>query len=124
MQLVGRAGIGPGASERFEAFLADFLQGIENNEFTPDDFERIRQSLLNNLENTPGNLVETAQLLKTLAFGYDGDFNWMDKRTQGFKDLSYAEFLEISKQFLDKHNQRLAILVRGASSQDTPLQAS
>jgi insulysin len=104
---------------RFELFIESFLQEMEKSELTPEYFEQIRQSLLNTLENTPQNLVETGQLLKTLAFKYDGDFEWMAKRIQSLKELTYEEFVDIAREFLGKQNKRrLAILVRGKSNHE------
>ncbi len=102
---------------RFELFIESFLAEMEENELTADQFESIRQSLLNSLENFPQNLTDTGYLLKTLAFQYEGDFDRMDKRIQGFKDLTYEEFLQIAREFLGKDNkQRLAILLEGNTS--------
>ena len=104
---------------RFELFIEDFLQEMAKNELTEERFEHIRDSLLNTLENPPQNFLEAGQLLKTLAFTYKGDFEWMTKRIQGFKDLSYEEFLEIARQFLGKQNKRrLAVLMRGSADTD------
>lgn len=104
---------------RFELFIENYLEDIGKNELTKEQFENIRQALLVDLENSPQNFVDTGHMLKTLAFKYGGDFERMDSRIQGFKDLNYEEFLEITKQFLGKSNkQRLAILIRGATDQD------
>lgn len=83
------------------------------------DLKSIRQALLNTLENTPQNLAETGHLLRTLAFECKEDFDWISKRIQGFKELTYEEFLDMARQFLGKQNkQRLAILVRGNANKD------
>ena len=104
---------------RFELFIEGFLEDMENNELTKEHFEKIRQSLLISLENSPQNLIETGHLLKTLAFKYEGDFDWMDKRIQGFKELTYEDFLGIARQFLGKQNKRrLAVLIRGTVDKD------
>ena len=104
---------------RFELFIEGFLEDMENNELTKEHFEKIRQSLLISLENSPQNLIETGHLLKTLAFKYEGDFDWMDKRIQGFKELTYEDFLGIARQFLGKQNKRrLAVLIRGTTDKD------
>lgn len=104
---------------RFELFIEGFLQEVESHEVTREHFESIRQSLVNTLENTPQNLAETGYLLKNLALEDEGDFDWMSKRIQGLKDLTYEEFLEMTKKFLGKDNKRrLAILVRGTADKD------
>jgi insulysin len=104
---------------RFELFIESFLEDMEKNELTQEHFEQIQQSLLNSLENLPQNLVDTGHLLKALAFNYEGDFDWINKRIQGLKELTYEEFLEISRQFLGKQNKRrLAVLIRGTADKD------
>ena len=53
-------------------------------------------------------------LLRTLAFDYEADFDWMSKRLQGFEELTYEEFLSISRSAIGRNNkQRLAILMKG-----------
>lgn len=104
---------------RFELFIEGFLQEMENHELKREHFENIRQSLVKTVENTPQNLAETGQLLKTLAFKYEGDFDWRSKRIQGLKELTYEECLEMARQFLGKENKRrLAILVRGTANKN------
>ncbi len=103
---------------RFELFIEDFLQEMSKQELTEERFELMRDALLNTLENPPQNFLEAGQLLKTLAFTYR-DFEWMTKRIQGFKELTYDEFLEFARQFLGKQNKRrLAILMRGSTDKD------
>lgn len=104
---------------RFELFIENFLQDMEKSELTREEFENIRHSLLNTLKNTPQNLMETGHLLKKLAFKCHGDFDWVSKRIQGLKELTYEELLEMARQFLGKQNKRrLAILARGISNKD------
>lgn len=104
---------------RFELFIESFLQEMEKNGLTKEQFEAIRHSLINSLENSPQNLSDTGYLIKTLAFKYEGDFDWMNKRIQGFKDLTYEELLNMAREFLGKQNKRrLAILIRGTEDSD------
>lgn len=99
---------------RFELFIEKFLQEMSKEELNEEKFEIIRKSLLINLEEPPQSLSEMGNLLKILAFKYEGDFDWISKRIQGFKELKYEDFLEIATQFLGKSNKRrLAILVEG-----------
>ena len=79
---------------------------MQTNSLTKETFESIRHSLIHSLEHTPQNLAETGPLLKQLAFNYDGDFNWMSKRLEGFQDLTYEEFLELADQILGKQNRK------------------
>ncbi len=62
----------------------------------------------------PENLAGMAQRLSTLAFDYDGDFQWIEKRIEAFKNLSYEYVTDISKAFLSRSNlRRLAVLMEG-----------
>ncbi len=113
---------------RVELFIEEFLEEMPITTLTAENFESIRHSLINALENSTQNLFETGSLLNTLAFQYEGDFDWLAKRIQGFKELTYEEFLKIAMHSLGKQNKRrLAILVRGISQNDfhyVPLQES
>ncbi len=98
---------------RFELFIEGFLQELDDH-LSEARFELIKSSLIESLMNTPQNLTEAGLLLNRLAFKNDADFNWMDKRIQGFKDLTYQEFAIFANQFLSKKNKRrLGILAKG-----------
>ena len=57
-------------------------------------------------------------LLHTIAFQYDGDFEWMEKRIKAFEELTYEEFTANAQEFLGKENtRRMAICVNGATCQ-------
>ncbi len=98
---------------RFEIFLDDYYEEIES--YIPENrFENIKENLITNLETPPNNLEEMTSRLNTLAFDYDGDFQWMLKRIEGLKELSYKDFISLSKEFLSKENKRrLAVLYQG-----------
>ncbi|MBA2369105.1 MAG: insulinase family protein [Candidatus Protochlamydia sp.] len=102
---------------RFELFIESFLREMSANDLSREKFEVIRAALLEKIKKAPQNLYDMGELLKRLAFKYDGDFDWIDKRIQGFIDLNYEEFLEIAVQFLGKENKkRVAIMIKGDSS--------
>ncbi len=104
---------------RFELFIEEFLQEMSKTDLTQERFEIIRQSLLTTIEQPPQNLIDMGTLLETLAFKYEGDFDWMNKRMAGFRELTYENFLEIAAQSLGKINKRrLAILIRGSSPEN------
>lgn len=66
------------------------------------------------LSNPVENLSKMGNLLHLLAFKYEGDFQWLDKRITSFQELTYSEFVAYAKQFLGKTNaKRLAICVNG-----------
>lgn len=102
---------------RFELFIEDYLQEMGKAELLNDRFETIREALLEKIKQPPQNLIEMGELLKTLAFKYEGDFNWITKRIQSFQELTYENFLEFAVQFLGKENKkRIAILAKGATA--------
>lgn len=105
---------------RFELFIESFLQEMSKTELTKERFELYKQELINNLKQHPHqSLTDMGDLLKTLVFKYEGDFEWINKRIQGFKDLTYEDFSEIASQFLGKSNKRrLAVLIQGAVAQE------
>lgn len=99
---------------RFELFIEGYLQEIGKSELTEEQFHLIKHVLLTKLTQPQLNMKDMGDLLKTLAFKYDGDFNWLDKRIEGLKDLSYFEFVTYSKEVMGRSNkQRLAVLLKG-----------
>ncbi len=103
---------------RFELFIETFLKEMPQ-EVTEENFLQIRNNLLQNLEDSAQNMAEMGYLLQNLAFKYHGDFEWLAKRKEGFKTLTYEEFLATAKNFLGKQNkQRMAVLLRGNSKKD------
>ncbi len=102
---------------RFELFLETFLEDFSSI-ISPERFETIRQSQINSLKTRFRNLREKMALWDMLAFEYDGNFAFVDKRIQGLEELTYDEFASLSKQFLERNNRkRLAILCEGKLSQ-------
>lgn len=98
---------------RFELVLEDFLKSIETD-FSEERFENIRSALMNKLEKPPENIYAMGALLYTLAFKYDGDFKWIDKRIGGFKKANYKDFLDFAHKYYGRENRkRLAILLNG-----------
>ena len=54
------------------------------------------------------------ELLNILAFKYNGDFDWINKRIDALKQLQYAEFAAYAKQALGRQNKRrLGVLLEG-----------
>lgn len=95
---------------RFELFIEDFLQ----TGLSQEQFNIIRESLLAAQEQPPQNILDMGTLLKTLAFKYEGDFDWISKRIKGFKELTFEEFQSISQELMGKENKRrLAVLIEG-----------
>lgn len=108
---------------RFELFIEGFLQELTKAEVTQDRFDNIKKSLLSILQQPPKNVSEMGEVLNRIAFTYNGDFDWISKRIQGFQELTYEEFLESVQQVMGKQNkQRLAILLKGNIPEETALQ--
>lgn len=104
---------------RFELFLETFLQEFSSSTFPKERFEIIKKALMTELKQPRKSLQEMGGLLQTLAFEYDGDFDWIDKRIQGFEELDYEEFSQLSNSYIGRSNkQRLAILMKGDLPQD------
>lgn len=104
---------------RFELFLEDFNKNFVEK-ISLERFDTIRQMLIKTLEMPPENLAGMAQRLSTLAFDYDGDFQWIEKRIEAFKNLSYEYVTATSKEFLSRGNlRRLAVLMEGQLSAKT-----
>lgn len=104
---------------RFELFLESSLQNLSEKVIPKERFDSIRAALIYQLKHPAETMSKMGSLLHAIAFQYDGDFSWLDKRIKGLEELSYEEFVSLSKEFLGKENKRrLAICVSG----DTPNQ--
>lgn len=98
---------------RFELFIENYLQEI-NIEMPEQRFDLIKSALINILEQPPKDVSAMGDLLQTLAFERDGDFDWITKRIIGLKELTYNEFLNQTMATMGKYNKkRLAILLNG-----------
>ena len=98
---------------RFELFLEGFSRHIDKK-IPEERFETLKVSLIKELEMPPETLSGKASEFYTLAFDYDADFDWVHKRVEAVKKLSYHDFLAISKTFLSRSNlKRLAVLMEG-----------
>jgi len=104
---------------RFEEFIEGYLQEIKIGSLSEGSFNVIKQALLITLQQPPKNLVEMSELLNKLAFEYNADFDWIDKRVQGMNELTYAEFLTFVYEILGHQNKRrVAVLMRGEAPDD------
>lgn len=97
---------------RFELFLEGYDKNL--SQLIPEGrFESIRANLITLLQMPPENMPGMTTRLNQLAFEYD-DFDWINKRIQSLKELSYKRFSEVSHQFLSRNNpRRLAVLMEG-----------
>lgn len=98
---------------RFELFLEDFSHNIRDK-ISTERFDTIRSMLIQTLEMPPENLQGMAMRLNALAFRYDGDFQWIEKRIDALKNLSYDALLKTSSEVLSRNNlRRIAVLMEG-----------
>lgn len=100
---------------RFELFLESNLQHLSESVIPESRFESIRSALIHKLEHPAENLAKMGQVLHILAFDYDGDFEWLQKRKEGMQELTYTEFTAFAQECFGKENvKRLAVCVEGA----------
>ncbi len=98
---------------RFELFLEDFLKNFET-QIPLDRFENLKKMLVVSLQMPPENLQKMGERLYTLAFDYEGDFDWYPKRIASVSALTYQQLRTAATQFLSReNNKRLAILFEG-----------
>lgn len=107
---------------RFELFIENFLQEIENS-ISEQRFNKIKEALLITLRQAPKNISEMGNLLHKLAFKFEGDFNWIEKRIKGLEALSYSDFIILARKSLGKQNKRrLGIVLNGIIPMDNTIQ--
>lgn len=110
---------------RFDLFIEEFIQEMTREDLTAERYEVIRSALLTTLKQPENNLDGLGAILNTLAFKYEGDFDWINKRIEAFETLSYPEFIEEAQHYMGRQNrQRFAILVEGLSPQGSVFQFS
>ncbi len=98
---------------RFELFIEDFSRHI-NKKIPEERFETLKVSLIRELQMPPETLPGKASELYNLAYEYDADFDWIQKRIEAVKKLTYTDFIATSKTFLSRNNlKRLAVLMEG-----------
>ncbi len=103
---------------RFELILENFQKSFEDC-LSEERFETIRSMLVKTLEIPPENLQGMANLLHTLAFEYDADFLFVQKRIDALKSLTYEQVKAFTMQNLSRKNhKRLASLVEGVIAND------
>jgi insulysin len=98
---------------RFELFLEDFNHNI-HQKISQERFDTLRSMGIKTLERPPESLEGMGLRLNTLAFKHDGDFQWIEKRVEALKNLSYETFVQTTHEFLSRNNlRRLAVLMEG-----------
>lgn len=104
---------------RVEIFLEEFAQEIGKTEIDNETFQTLKTALKQNLKSSFNNTRTMGELIALLAFKYNADFDWMNKRLKGFDSLSYAEFKNIAEILIGRYNKRrVAILMKGSIPED------
>ena len=75
---------------RFELFLEDFVKNFPER-LPQERFENIQNMLVTTLKMPPEKSSWMARRLFTLAFDYQGDFNWIEQRIASIESLTYQE---------------------------------
>lgn len=102
---------------RFDLFLETFDKNFTHN-IPEGHFESLRANLITLLKMPPENMPAQAALLDTLAFEYH-DLDWIHKRIESVKALSYDAFCKEGRALLSRSNpRRLAVLMEGVLPQE------
>lgn len=97
---------------RFDLFLESFDKNFTHH-ISEGHFESLRANLITLLKMPPENMTSQATLLDTLAFEHH-DLDWIHKRIESVKELSYDTFCKEGRALLSRSNpRRLAILIEG-----------
>jgi len=103
---------------RFELFLEEFSRHTEEK-ISLERFKTIQQALITTLQMPPENVQLMGARLNLLAFEYDGDFAWIQKRIKALESLRYEDLLKASSELLSRSNgRRLAILMEGTPGKE------
>jgi insulysin len=98
---------------RSEAFIEKFLRNIDSEEIS-NRFNVVKTAQIALLEKPKDNLKTLGEELSLLAFEYNGDFNWMEKRVNALKKLDLQSFKNIAPTLLGKQSPRkIGFLVDG-----------
>lgn len=98
---------------RFELFLERYVQELRTD-MPEERFNVIRNARAENLRQSLKSTRILAEYLNMIAFKYDADFDWLDKRLEGFAQLTYEEFIQYTTELIGKDNKRrFALLLRG-----------
>ena len=99
---------------RFEQFIEGYVQEMGKTEALESQFKTIQEAMIAKYNQPAENILAMGGLLQTLAFDYDGDFDWLHMRLEAFRKLSYEDFLSLSKKSIGRENRRrLGILMKG-----------
>jgi insulysin len=99
---------------RFELFLEQFLHKLKEDKSFAETFDTVKSSVINELSTPPRNTKDMGEMLQTLAFKYDGDFMWIQKRIEGAQTLDFNTFVDKANAIIGRENRRrLAVMIQG-----------
>ena len=102
---------------RFELFLEDYVKDFKTK-ISEAEFKNIRANLITTAKLPPDNLAGMTSRLYMLAFKYEGDFHYIEKKIDALADLDYNTFKQDSISFLSRTNsKRIAIMLEGEPPQ-------
>lgn len=106
---------------RFELFIASYLDELTTN-IPKERFETLKKSLTKQLQTPPATLKQFNENIFRLGFEME-DFEWTIKRLDALNNLTYADFLAISKSYLSRENkQRVALSITGQHPDTVPFE--
>lgn len=107
---------------RFELFLETFIRNLKSA-LPETEFQALKQALIADWLKPPENLETMGDTLHTLAFDYDAQWDWRIKNAQALKALTYEQLVQFAQDTLGRKNfKRLAILIRGQTGREVPLE--
>jgi insulysin len=99
---------------RIELFIENFAKELRLDKQYAVTFDTIKQAQISNLTQPARNLSDMGELLMTLAFKYNGNFEWINTRVKALQELTFTEFLPRAQEILSPYNRRrLAVLLKG-----------
>lgn len=103
---------------RFEQFLENYLRNLENAEVGKERFADLKKSIEVSLKEPPPTLSLYGEQQFKFAFEIQ-DFDWIRKRLEALKSLTYDQWIAAAKKFLSRQNKRrLAILLESQNSKE------
>lgn len=102
---------------RFELFLEGYLRKMGGAVLSLEEFEIIRNAVIQQLNTPPQTPQLMGMTLFDLAFTYEGDFARVNKQLEALRQMEYKSFVARAQQLLGATNRRrLAVAVEGVAT--------
>lgn len=106
--------------KRADAFLLQVPQILKD--LPEEQFEGIRQSLIEELQKKPKSIAEKAGQFYTLIFDEDANFLHYDKKISALRQVKREEVVQMAHEIFSPESQRrIAILMNADQHKETPL---